>query len=239
MQAEFTFDDRLVPLLPKARRRRRLVVYFNGPQSAKHLIECLLIPHTEIGGLQANGTAEPLGYLVQDADRISIDCVEVFPMPDEPRFMLDGHLGRLSAALRMLGFDTAYQSDVQDETLATQSAREGRILLTRDRRLLMRRLVTAGCLIRGLDPQQQLGQVIDRFGLRDWWRPFSRCVHCNERLVSIEKDAVRNQLKPLTRLYFDDFRMCPQCRQVFWRGSHYENMHQRLSSLNALGSIAL
>jgi uncharacterized protein with PIN domain len=148
-----------------------------------------------------------------------------------PRFILDNHLGRLAAYLRMLGFDALYRNDFQDEELARVCNREERILLTRDKRLLMRNLVRRGYWLRSKIPHRQLEEVVRRFGLAGMTQPFQRCVRCNEPLVHVRKQDILHRLKPLTRQYFDDFRLCPACDQIYWKGSHYQHMCQLIEQV--------
>ena len=142
------------------------------------------------------------------------------------RFVVDNHLGRMAYYLRMLGFDTLYRNDYQDDELAQTAEQEGRILLTRDRRLFMRNQVQRGYWVRSLSPRQQILEVVQRYNLKAQITPFRRCIRCNGILQLVSKEAVLDRLEPLTRLYFDDFRICPDCQQVYWKGSHYERMRQ-------------
>jgi uncharacterized protein with PIN domain len=221
--AHFDFPPDLQLLLPLGKRQGSFDYNFTGPQTAKHLIESLGVPHTEVGELSANGAAIGLDYLVHDGDRI-----EVRPAapgcPVEARFLLDSHLGRLAAYLRMLGFDCLYRNDYQDVELAELVGRENRILLSRDRRLLMRKVVHYGYCPRSLDPRQQLVEVVRRFDLREEVQPFHRCLRCNALLEPVSKEAVLERLEPLTKTYFNEFAICSSCDQVYWKGSHYERM---------------
>jgi hypothetical protein len=200
-----------------------LTVDFRERQSVKHLAESLGVPHPEIGQVQVNGQEGALSTITQDGDR-----VEVYPIPDgcpvEPRFVLDSHLGRLAAYLRMLGFDCLYQNDFDDEELAEIVQREGRILLSRDRRLLMRKAVVHGYCLRSLDSTEQMSEAIRRFHLTKRIVPFHRCLRCNHPLEPVAKEAVLDRLEPLTKLYFDEFQICPACQQIYWKGSHYDRM---------------
>jgi uncharacterized protein with PIN domain len=144
--------------------------------------------------------------------------------PVPPRFLLDNHLGRLASHLRMLGFDCLYRNDFEDLEMSQIVQREERILLTRDRRLLMRKAVAYGYCLRSLDPQEQTIEVLRRFDLASEIIPFSRCLRCNHPLEPVGKEAVLERLEPLTRKYFDEFQICPACRQIYWKGSHYEHM---------------
>ncbi len=137
---------------------------------------------------------------------------------------MDGHLGRLAAFLRMLGFDTLYRNDYSDTELASISINENRILLTRDRGLLKRSLVTHGYLLITRDPRQQLLAVIRRFDLLSSCKQFSRCIACNGLLENISKIEIISQLEPRTKQYFEIFKRCGNCGKVYWKGSHYDRM---------------
>lgn len=145
--------------------------------------------------------------------------------------MLDTHLGRLATYLRLLGFDTIWEHNCPDERLATISARERRILLTRDRGLLKRSAVTHGYFVRNTDPRAQLTEVVRRFDLYRLIRPFSRCLCCNTPLKDVAKSEVWDRLPPKVRACCDEFRLCPGCKRVYWKGTHYERMAQLIAQV--------
>ncbi len=198
-------------------------VAFNGRQSVKHLIESLGVPHTEAGIVLINGKEGQLSEIAVDSSSIFVNSADSIP-PVEPRFVLDGHLGRLAAHLRMLGFDCLYRPEYEDSHLARLAQEDRRILLTRDRRLLMRKSVEYGYCPRSLDPRQQLVEVVKRYGLAGKIAPFIRCIRCNQRLVHVSKDVIQDRLEPLTKKYFNEFRICPDCQQIYWKGSHLGRM---------------
>ena len=229
--AYFSLVGRLQDFTKRDQKGKRISIEFRGRQSIKHLVESLGIPHPELGPIQVNGQEGSLNTITQDGDQ-----VEVYAIPNgcpvEPRFLLDGHLGRLATYLRMLGFDCLYQNDYDDEQLAEIAQREDRILLSRDRHLLMRKAVTYGYCLRSLDSLEQLNEVIQRFDLRSHLAPFHRCLHCNHTLEPVAKEVVSDRLEPLTRLYFDDFQICPACGQIYWKGSHYEAMQKLVEKIS-------
>lgn len=143
-----------------------------------------------------------------------------------PRFIADVHLGRLAAYLRLAGFDTSYEPPWDDALLAKRSADEARVLLTRDRGLLERSIVTRGYFVENTNPRAQFAELVERFGLRPLMRPFTRCARCNTLLLAVPKAAVLDRLQPRTKLLHDEFLECPSCRRVYWRGSH----HARIAS---------
>ena len=231
--ARFDFAPALQMLLRRDFRGRPVEMHFRGPQSVKHLIESLGIPHTELGLLIANGQGIGLEYIVHDGDRIEVKPVALDGNETtEPRFVLDGHLGRLTSHLRMLGLDCLYENTYEDGELVRISFEEGRILLTRDRLLLMHKVITQGYLLRSLNSTEQLHEVVQRYGLVKWVKPFQRCMRCNHLLESVEKEIILEKLEPLTKKYFDEFKLCPACDQVYWKGSHYERMLQLIEKVS-------
>lgn len=228
----FVFDATFDFFLPPRLRGGPFDYPFEGQPSIKHLVEALGVPHTEAGAVQIDGQPAPI-----DSRALAGSLVQVFPPEAGPvpaagdRFLLDNHLGRLAAYLRMLGFDSLYRNDYQDDELARVAEQETRILLTRDRRLLMRRGVRYGYCPRSLQSREQLREVVARFDLLARARPFYRCLRCNTPLTTIEKEAVTHLLQPLTRQYFDTFRRCPTCGYLFWKGSHFERMQAMIASL--------
>lgn len=221
--AFFAFVGRLNDFLRRDQRAQVLRVDFRGPQSIKHLAESLGVPHPEIGQVLVDGQEGLLSTITQDGAQ-----VQIHPVPNgcsiEPRFLLDNHLGRLAAYLRILGFDCLYRNDFADEELAGILQHEERILLSRDRRLLMRNVVVHGYCPRSPDSLEQLTEVIQRFDLLKRIAPFHRCLRCNHPLKAVPKEAVLDRLEPLTKLYFDEFQICSGCGQIYWKGSHYERM---------------
>ena len=105
------------------------------------------------------------------------------------------------------------------------------MLLTRDRRLLMRKAIRRGYCIHQTDPRLQVAEVLRRFSLTDRVKPFQRCLRCNSPLQVVSKQDVIERLEPLTKKYYDEFRICPSCKQVYWKGSHYEHMLQLIDEL--------
>jgi uncharacterized protein with PIN domain len=188
------------------------------------------VPHPEIGWVEVQGQERPLSVVTQDGDE-----VEVHPIPNgcpiEPRFLLDNHLGRLAAYLRMMGFDSLYHNQYRDEELAEILRKDERILLTRDRRLLMRKVVMFGYCPRSLDSIEQLTEVLERFDLLKRIVPFHRCLRCNHPLRTVPKELVPDRLEPLTKLYFNDFQICPNCQQIYWKGSHYDRMERLIQQI--------
>ncbi|WP_240163914.1 Mut7-C ubiquitin/RNAse domain-containing protein [Spirosoma taeanense] len=239
----FRFYGELNDFLPNRRRYNAFSHTISGRVSVKDVIESLGVPHPEIGLLLVNSQSVDFSYLVQDTDFISVypafaqlDVKTVSRVQPEPlaefRFVLDVHLGTLATYLRLFGFDTLYRNDYSDEELACISHTEGRMLLTRDRGLLMRSLVEYGYFVRHTNPKQQLVEILHRFRLTAETRPFERCLTCNGLLEPIAKEIILAQLPPKVREGQDLFWRCRQCGQVYWRGTHHERMQRFIDAVN-------
>jgi uncharacterized protein with PIN domain len=237
--------DELNDLLPKKSRFKELEIKFRGRQSIKHIIESLGIPHTEIGKLIANEHTIDFSYLIKHGDHVAVYPATIIydnysgmfsdgRLVVEPNFILDNHLGKLATYLRILGFDAIYRNDFQDDELAVDAVNMNRILLTRDRQLLMRKTIRYGYLIRSLEPEVQVIEVFHRFRLNSIVHPFNRCLRCNVPLTPIDKDAILHRLQPKTKKYFHEFHICRNCERIYWKGSHYDRMDQTVADLTAL-----
>ena len=238
--AKFWFHSSFDGLLTAKHKSGEFTYQFKGEPSVKHLVEAMRIPHTEVGKIFVNEREVNLSYLAQDGDSIAVYPVQDYrtynsivgenSKTSEARFILDNHLGKLATYLRMLGFDALYRNNYQDDELAEVAGKDGRILLTRDRGLLMRRTIESGYFVRSMDAPTQLVEVMQRYGLFDQIRPFDRCLRCNERLRRVEKIQILDRLEPLTRKYYNEFSICQKCDQIYWKGSHFERMQGFISS---------
>jgi uncharacterized protein len=224
-------NDFLRPVL----RHATLVCDFAGGGSVKDCVEALGVPHPEIDLIVVNNQPVAFTYRVCEGDRIAVyPPFRMLDLGDVPhlcppaqaraRFIADVHLGRLTAYLRLAGFDTEYRNDYSDSDIAGISASDDRAVLTRDVGLLKHRVVTRGYFLRQTHPASQLIEVLRRFDLAGQAAPFSRCVRCNETLRQVPKDRIEHLLPPRTREQYRDFSRCPACARIFWQGSHYARM---------------
>lgn len=241
-RASFRFYAELNDHLPAGLRYHGVEKALYVPGTVKDLIESFGVPHAEIDLIMVNGRSVDFSYLVQDGDRVSVypmfEAVDITPVLRlrprplrEPKFVLDVHLGKLAAYLRMLGLDTVYSNAASDAELARISVQERRILLTRDRGLLKHSAVTHGYWLRETGSRRQAAEIVRRFDLGRAIRPFTRCLVCNALLEPAAKEQVRARIPERTADLFDQFQHCPQCRRVFWKGSHYTRMQRWIQEL--------
>jgi uncharacterized protein len=239
-RATVRFYAELNDLVLPERRFRDSEVEFAGSPAVKDVIESLGVPHGEIDLLLLNGQSAAFADRLQDGDRVAVyPAFEAFDVGEltsvraaplrEPRFVLDGHLGRLAAYLRMLGFDVQWQSQPTDADLARISADERRILLTRDLGLLKRSQVTHGLFVRATAPEDQLGEIVERLHLQRLAQPFTRCLSCNAALEHVELATVEGELPPRVRERVREVRRCAGCGKLYWAGTHHDRMSELIA----------
>jgi uncharacterized protein with PIN domain len=141
-------------------------------------------------------------------------------------------LGALARWLRLLDLDVVYDPSLDDPELVARAVAEGRVILTRDRRLTERRLARNHLLIRSEVVDEQVRQVLRELGVRpDLERLLRRCPVCNSPLEPVSTEMARSRIPPWVARTQTEFRACPGCGRVYWRGTHVQRMHQRLSAM--------
>ncbi|HSF18367.1 MAG TPA: Mut7-C RNAse domain-containing protein [Vicinamibacteria bacterium] len=241
-EVEFRFYEELNDFLPERRRKGSFVHRFDGTPSVKDVIESLGVPHAEVDLVLVDGQSVGFDRRLSGGERIAVYPVferldisgltRLRPEPlRESRFIADVHLGRLARYLRLLGFDTSYRNDLDDEEIATRARSERRIVLTRDRGLLKRKTVTRGHWVRATNAGEQLHEVVRAFDLAKSVDPFTRCLVCNGRLQFVAKREVAELLPEETREHFDTFLRCVDCARLFWPGAHYSRLSALVESV--------
>ncbi|MFH9547346.1 Mut7-C ubiquitin/RNAse domain-containing protein [Streptomyces sp. NBC_00377] len=215
----------LALFVPHARRAGATSLAVDGVSTLGHVVESLGVPLTEVGTLLVDGRAVPVSHIPAAGEAVAVRPVaRPQRIPGAPlRFLLDVHLGTLARRLRLLGVDTAYEStDIGDPALATRSAAEQRVMLSRDRGLLRRRELWAGAYVYSTDPEEQLRDVLDRFAPP--LLPWTRCTACNGLLRQATKEEVADQLRQGTQQSYDVFAQCLSCGRAYWKGAHHEQL---------------
>lgn len=138
-------------------------------------------------------------------------------------------LGTLAKWLRILGYDALYDPGLDDYQLMRLARAEDRVLLTRDVELAQRRGLRT-LLIDSQELDEQLRQVLSELDLEPA-PSFSRCPVCNEELVTLDREAARTRVPAYVARTHKQFRLCPGCGRVYWRGSHWQQMAERLEAL--------
>ena len=210
--------------------------------SVKDVVEALGPPHTEVGRILVNARDADFNHLLEPGQEVHIhpvpqpmDVLSPTPLRPEPlhriAFAVDANVGKLARLLRLLGFDAAACRIWSDNDLADIAVQEGRIVLSKDRGLLKRGKIVFARYIRSILPEDQLLETLSFFNLNPPYKPFSRCLLCNELLTPIPKATILHRLEPLTKKYFHQFHTCPNCDRIYWPGSHHDRLLERMKRL--------
>ena len=151
-----------------------------------------------------------------------------------PRFLADSNVGRLARWLRVLGYDAVYEPVLPDAQVVARARAEARVLLTRDVDMMKRRVIVSGMvqaiLLRDDTIHDQLRQVLTQLALEPG-QTLTRCIDCNAELQARAKEAVADRLPPYVRATQERFSECPSCARVYWPGTHWERMRERIAAL--------
>lgn len=241
-EAAFRFYEELNDFLPRYHRKKTVSYRFNGHPGIKDSIEALGIPHTEVDLIVVNGESVGFDYQLAHGDRVavypvfeSLDISPIVKLREKPlrqtAFILDVHLGKLARILRMLGLDVLYRTDYDDPEIIRIALVENRIILTRDRRMLFNSSITHGHWLHSTNSEEQASEVLERFDLARQVRRFLRCPACNGLLQSVPKEEILDQLEPLTKKYYTEFYQCPDCQKIYWKGTHYDRIVDKLNAI--------
>ncbi|RLI00256.1 hypothetical protein DRO28_00255 [Candidatus Bathyarchaeota archaeon] len=155
-------------------------------------------------------------------------------MTERPKFVVDGMLGKLARWLRILGYDVKYYRSMDDDYLIEIAEKENRILLTRDNALYRKSIaknVDAIFLEEG-SRIKNLAKLSKALGIAlEVDTTISRCPKCNSRIEPVAKNAVKGKVPEKTFRRFKEFWICPNCGQIYWRGSHWRNIYGVLNEV--------
>ena len=148
------------------------------------------------------------------------------------KFLVDHMLGKLVKGLRMLGYDTIYYRAADPHQMIQLARQEGRMILTRNTKLIPKRPEDRIVRLTEDIPFLQLRELIDKKLIRlDEEDLFSRCLLCNALLVEIPRSEAEGKVPDFTFYQQKEFFQCPQCNRIYWQGSHQENMQKKIEEL--------
>lgn len=147
------------------------------------------------------------------------------------KFIVTKELGRLAKWLRIMGFDADYFNKDEKRELVVKSLREDRIILTRDSRMSR----YSGIKTVHIDTdfvEEQVKQLLTELGIKpEEEKIFSRCVICNEPLVKIEKEGVKDKVAPYVYETQEFFMNCTKCSRIYWQGTHWASVKKLLEKV--------
>jgi len=150
------------------------------------------------------------------------------------KFLADGMLGKLTRWLRILGFDVKYSNILEDNELSAIAEEERRILLTKDLELYQRATAKGvkAFYVTGETGEARLSELAKQFGISlviDMKK--SLCPRCNTKLQFTHKEKLAGKVEENTYAHYSDFWRCPRCGQIYWQGSHWNNIYSTLKTV--------
>lgn len=150
------------------------------------------------------------------------------------KFLVDFMLGKLAREIRLLGFDASY---IQPQNLPNKNPlalinlakADNRIILTRNTQL---KDYAEVFFITSEKTNEQIKQVIKHFQLEKAINPFSRCLICNEVLMSVTKESVKGKVPFYIFQTKQEFASCLKCQKIYWAGTHRKDMQKRVKKIN-------
>ena len=241
-KASLRFYNELNEILPENRRSSYIEAEFTEKRSVKDMIEALGVPHTEIDVILANGRSVDFGYILKDGDRICVypvcetpdisDVIHLKPIPGcRSRFVADINIRDIVRYMRALGLDVYFNPSSSARDIIGISKKEDRIILTRSKKLLKHNDAVLGILLRRGPLEEQVRDVIQRLGIREEVKPFSRCLKCNSFLKDVNKSDIEERLPQKTRAYCDKYAICMSCNKIYWEGSHVVEMKRVIKEI--------
>ena len=154
----------------------------------------------------------------------------------KPSFIVDGMLGNLARKMRLLGYDSRYESSAEDSDLIKMAEKQRRIIISKDENLSKsaEKIGLVTVLIRGNDEVEQIIQIATKLGLSNFVidSNSSRCVDCNGKLETIDKIRVMNKVPSGIYERQEKFWICRDCKKIYWEGTHFEKLQEFVDKLN-------
>jgi len=152
------------------------------------------------------------------------------------KFIVDNNVGKLAKWLRIMGYDTLFFNGSNDSRMIAIALAEERVVLTKDTQIMKRGVITRGRLkaifILSDEPELQMHQVIDALHLDCRFKPFTICLECNQPLLEKSKQQVKELVPPYVFQTQNQYMECPTCHRIYWRGTHWQTMTEKLRKLS-------
>jgi uncharacterized protein with PIN domain len=145
-----------------------------------------------------------------------------------PRFAADRMVMRLARWLRLLGADVLSDSGLDGPAMLRRARTEGRIMLTRDKRL---RTSPKVIYLRNNDLRGQLGEVLALHPFDIGPCLFTRCSRCNTLLKRVSRDTVARRIAPFVYASHETLCRCDSCGRVYWNETHPANIRTYIAKL--------
>ncbi len=151
------------------------------------------------------------------------------------KFIVDHNVGKLAKWLRMMGCDTVFFTGDDDWQMIITALNEDRVIITRDTGIMKMGVVTSGRLkavhIRSDKPEEQIRQIIESLDFNWEEGLFTICLECNRQLEKRTEEQVKDRVPPYVFETQSDYMECPSCHRIYWKGTHWKAMTEKLKKL--------
>ena len=155
---------------------------------------------------------------------------------NEPTFFVDAMLGNIAKKLRLMGYDSMYFSDIDDDELIQLAKKDERIIISRDEELIRKskKYDIKSILAKNTDEIEQFRDIIKKTNLKiiEINGDRARCPNCNSKTKVIDKKNILQKIPTKVLEYNDRFWECKSCNQIFWEGTHIKNLQKFVGELN-------
>ena len=151
----------------------------------------------------------------------------------QDKLLCDQMLGTLAKWLRLLGFDVYFvNGEMSDDDLIEVAKEEKRIIISRDKGLLRKakKVGLETIPIETTDLDQQIREVI-KVCKANKEKILTRCSLCNSVLREIDKKEVEGKVPDKVYKSHEKFWYCDKCRKIYWKGSHWVKIMERIKEL--------
>jgi uncharacterized protein with PIN domain len=154
-------------------------------------------------------------------------------MRSKRTFLFDRMLGKLCRKMRLLGYDAKINPEGETGRFLVNAEQEGRTAVTRSTRH-QDRPGRPAVVLESTGSLEQIAELFKSLGEPPHFEPFTRCIECNTALVEESPSSVRGEVPPYIEERFKRFHRCPECRRIYWEGSHYQAMAEEIKSIEEI-----
>jgi uncharacterized protein with PIN domain len=155
---------------------------------------------------------------------------------NRPKFFVDAMLGNIAKKLRLMGFDSRYLSDIEDDELIKLAKNDKRFIISRDGDLIRKALKIGikSIFIENKEEIEQFREIIKKLNMKiiKINGEIARCPKCNSKTQSIVKKNIHKKIPIKVLEYNDKFWECKICDQIFWEGTHIKELQKFVGELN-------
>ena len=155
---------------------------------------------------------------------------------NEPIFFVDAMLGNIAKKLRLMGYDSKYLADIEDDELINQAKKDHRIIISRDENLIRKslKLGLEAIFVKNRQEIEQFRDIVKKSNLKNFEinGDRARCPNCNSKTESVDKKNIYKRIPNKVLEYNDKFWECKVCDKIFWEGTHIQNLQKFVRKLN-------